>query len=102
MGVVLLNLGKIFDDFDDSYAVVKEVMKKIDFLIMIGGVLVGDFDFFFDIYDKFGVEVFFNKVVMCLGSVIIVVWVDDMLLFGFFGNLFVCYVGFILFVKLMI
>lgn len=30
-GAVPLNLGKISDDFDDSYAAVKEAMKKTDF-----------------------------------------------------------------------
>lgn len=102
VGVLLFYLGKIFDVLDKSFVVIKEVMKKVDFLIIMGGVLVGDFDFLFVIYEKFGVDVFFNKVVMCLGSVIMVVYVNDMLLFGLLGNFLVCYVGFELFVKLMI
>lgn len=30
-GAVPMNLGKISDDFDDSYAAVKEAMKKLIF-----------------------------------------------------------------------
>ncbi|MGD6232476.1 molybdopterin-binding protein, partial [Xanthomonas citri pv. citri] len=101
-GAVPLNLGKISDDFDDSYAAVKEAMKKVDFLITTGGVSVGDFDFLPDIYNKLGAEVLFNKVAMRPGSVTTVARADDMLLFGLSGNPSACYVGFTLFVKPMI
>ena len=59
-----LYLGKISDELDESFAAVKEAMKKVDFLITTGGVSVGDFDFLPAIYEKLGAEVLFNKVAM--------------------------------------
>lgn len=77
-------------------------MEKYDIVIIMGGVFVGDFDYLFEIYKVVKVEVLFNKVVMCFGSVIMVVFVDGKYLFGLFGNLLVCFIGFELFVKLVV
>lgn len=84
------------------YNIVKKVIKEVDILIIIGGVLVGDYDYLFVIYERLWVNVFFDKIVMWLGSVIIVVEVEGKLLFGLFGNFFVCYVGCELYVRLVI
>lgn len=66
-------LGKFEDDFDCCYEVVEKVFEEVDILLIIGGVFVGDYDYLLVIYEKFGVNVLFNKIVMWLGSVIIVV-----------------------------
>ncbi|AKL84189.1 molybdopterin molybdotransferase MoeA [Bacillus atrophaeus] len=101
-GASPLYLGKISDNFDESYEAVKEAMKKVDFLLTTGGVSVGDFDFLPAIYQRLGANVLFNKVAMRPGSVTTVAHADDMLLFGLSGNPSACYVGFELFVKPMI
>ncbi|MCY8533563.1 molybdopterin molybdotransferase MoeA [Bacillus vallismortis] len=101
-GASPLYLGKISDVLDQSFAAVKEAMKKVDFLITTGGVSVGDFDFLPAIYEKLGADVLFNKVAMRPGSVTTVAHANDTLLFGLSGNPSACYVGFELFVKPMI
>lgn len=47
-----LYLGKISDQFDESFAAVEKALDKVDFLITTGGVSVGDFDFLPAIYEK--------------------------------------------------
>ncbi|KMM61837.1 molybdopterin molybdenumtransferase [Bacillus glycinifermentans] len=94
-----LYLGKISDDFEESFDAVKKALEKVDFLITTGGVSVGDFDFLPAIYEKLGAEVLFNKIAMRPGSVTTVAHLDGKLLFGLSGNPSACFVGFELFVK---
>ncbi|MCY8551071.1 gephyrin-like molybdotransferase Glp [Bacillus haynesii] len=94
-----LYLGKISDQFDESFAAVEKALDKVDFLITTGGVSVGDFDFLPAIYEKLGAEVLFNKVAMRPGSVTTVAQLNGKLLFGLSGNPSACFVGFELFVK---
>ncbi|MFT0802393.1 gephyrin-like molybdotransferase Glp [Bacillus swezeyi] len=94
-----LYLGKISDQFEESFEAVEGALKKVDFLITTGGVSVGDFDFLPAIYEKLGAEVLFNKVAMRPGSVTTVAQLNGKLLFGLSGNPSACFVGFELFVK---
>ncbi|KKB72313.1 MULTISPECIES: gephyrin-like molybdotransferase Glp [Bacillus] len=98
-GGIPLYLGKISDDFEESFDAVKKALEKVDFLITTGGVSVGDFDFLPAIYEKLGAEVLFNKIAMRPGSVTTVAHLDGKLLFGLSGNPSACFVGFELFVK---
>ncbi|KAJ0072937.1 molybdopterin molybdotransferase MoeA [Bacillus altitudinis] len=98
-----LDLGGVSDDFDQSYEAVKAALSKVDMLITTGGVSVGDFDFLPAIYEKLGAEVLFNKVAMRPGSVTTVAALPNgQLLYGLSGNPAACFVGFELFVKLII
>ncbi|NPC92388.1 molybdopterin molybdotransferase MoeA [Bacillus sp. WMMC1349] len=97
-----LYLGKISDQLKESFEVIEKALKQVDFLITTGGVSVGDFDFLPDIYEKLGAKVLFNKVGMRPGSVTTVAQVNGKLLFGLSGNPSACFVGFELFVKLLI
>ena len=94
-----LYLGKISDQFEESFDAVNNALEKVDFLITTGGVSVGDFDFLPAIYEKLGAEVLFNKVAMRPGSVTTVAHLDGKLLFGLSGNPSACFIGFELFVK---
>ncbi|MEC1262312.1 molybdopterin molybdotransferase MoeA [Bacillus swezeyi] len=94
-----LYLGKISDQFEESFEAVEGALEKVDFLITTGGVSVGDFDFLPAIYEKLGAEVLFNKVAMRPGSVTTVAQLNGKLLFGLSGNPSACFVGFELFVK---
>ncbi|MBU8788261.1 MULTISPECIES: molybdopterin molybdotransferase MoeA [Bacillus] len=98
-GGIPLYLGKISDDFEESFDAVKKALEKVDFLITTGGVSVGDFDFLPAIYEKLGAEVLFNKIAMRPGSVTTVAHLHGKLLFGLSGNPSACFVGFELFVK---
>lgn len=98
-GGIPLYLGRISDDFEESFDAVKKALEKVDFLITTGGVSVGDFDFLPAIYEKLGAEVLFNKIAMRPGSVTTVAHLDGKLLFGLSGNPSACFVGFELFVK---
>ncbi|MDA1475729.1 molybdopterin molybdotransferase MoeA [Bacillus changyiensis] len=95
-------LGKISDQLKESFTAIEKALKQVDFLITTGGVSVGDFDFLPDIYEKLGAKVLFNKVGMRPGSVTTVAQLNGKLLFGLSGNPSACFVGFELFVKLLI
>ncbi|MDA7026279.1 molybdopterin molybdotransferase MoeA [Bacillus sp. CLL-7-23] len=97
-----LYLGKISDQLKESFEVIEKALKQVDFLITTGGVSVGDFDFLPDIYEKLGAKVLFNKVGMRPGSVTTVAQLNEKVLFGLSGNPSACFVGFELFVKLLI
>ena len=91
--------GKLADEFEPSYQVIKEALDEVDILITTGGVSVGDFDLMPDIYEKLSAEVLFNKIAMRPGSVTTAAVKDNQLLFGLSGNPSACYVGFELFVR---
>lgn len=92
-------VGKLDDELEPSYEIIKDTLKEVDLLITTGGVSVGDFDLMPAIYEKLGAEVLFNKVKMRPGSVTTVAVLGDKLLFGLSGNPSACYVGFELFVR---
>ena len=96
-GGIPLDLGRMADDFEQSYRAVKRGLDVADVLITTGGVSVGDFDYLPAIYKKLGAEVLFNKVAMRPGSVTTVARLGDQLLFGLSGNPSACFVGFELF-----
>lgn len=91
--------GKLADELEPSYELIKEALEETDLLITTGGVSVGDFDLMPEIYKRLGAEVLFNKVAMRPGSVTTVAVKDGKLLFGLSGNPSACYVGFELFVR---
>lgn len=91
--------GKLVDEFDQSYRMIKTKLEEVDMLITTGGVSVGDFDLMPAIYEKLGAQVLFNKVAMRPGSVTTVAVKDGKLLFGLSGNPSACYVGFELFAR---
>ena len=92
-------LGKLADDLDECYEVVKRELNNVDFLITTGGVSVGDYDYLPEIYNRLGATILFNKVAMRPGSVTTVAAVNGKLLFGLSGNPSACYVGYELFVR---
>lgn len=91
--------GKLADEFDSSYEVIKDALEEVDILITTGGVSVGDFDLMPAIYEKLNAEVLFNKIAMRPGSVTTVAVTDGKILFGLSGNPSACYVGFELFTR---
>ena len=91
--------GKLADEFDPSYEMIKEVLDEVDILITTGGVSVGDFDLMPAIFEKLEAKVLFNKVAMRPGSVTTVAIRGNQLLFGLSGNPSACYVGFELFTR---
>lgn len=94
--------GFIVDDVDIVCVKLVEVVEYNDIVVIIGGVLVGDYDIMGDLVWEGNMEMLFNKVMMWLGSVMIVVVVSGKLLFVLFGNFGVCFVGFGLFVWFII
>ncbi|WP_164670381.1 molybdopterin molybdotransferase MoeA [Virgibacillus doumboii] len=91
--------GKLADEFDPSYKLIKQALAEVDILITTGGVSVGDFDLMPAIYEKLGATVLFNKIQMRPGSVTTVASVGNQLLFGLSGNPSACYVGFELYAR---
>lgn len=91
--------GKLADEFDSSYEVIKDALEEVDILITTGGVSVGDFDLMPAIYEKLHAEVLFNKIAMRPGSVTTVAVIEGKVLFGLSGNPSACYVGFELFTR---
>ncbi|WP_010530364.1 gephyrin-like molybdotransferase Glp [Lentibacillus jeotgali] len=91
--------GKLEDEFDSSYNMIKEALEEVDILITTGGVSVGDFDLMPAIYEELGADVLFNKVAMRPGSVTTVAAIGGKILYGLSGNPSACYVGFELFVR---
>lgn len=98
-GGEVIHLGKLADDLEPSYKMIKESLDKVDMLITTGGVSVGDFDLLPAIYEKLGAEVLFNKIEMRPGSVTTVAKLGEKLLFGLSGNPSACFVGFELFAR---
>lgn len=99
MGIDCRLLGKLPDDEDACFNMVKQAVHECDAVITTGGVSVGDFDYLPSIYKRLGAEVLFNKVMMRPGSVTTVAHVNDTFLFGLSGNPSACFVGFELFVR---
>ncbi|MGM8364293.1 molybdopterin molybdotransferase MoeA [Virgibacillus sp. W0181] len=91
--------GKLADELEPSYSLMKQALAEVDILITTGGVSVGDFDLMPVIYEKLGANVLFNKVKMRPGSVTTVAALEDKLLYGLSGNPSACYVGFELFTR---
>lgn len=91
--------GKLADEFEPSYVLIKRALEEVDILITTGGVSVGDFDLMPAIFEKLEAEILFNKVAMRPGSVTTVAIRDGQLLFGLSGNPSACYVGFELFTR---
>jgi len=91
--------GKLADELEPSYKLVKQALEETDLLITTGGVSVGDFDLMPEIFKRLGAKVLFNKVAMRPGSVTTVAVKEGKLLFGLSGNPSACYVGFELFVR---
>lgn len=87
-------LGKLSDDFNESFNFIASSLSEVDVLITTGGVSVGDFDFMPGILDKLGANVLFNKIGMRPGSVTTVAEKDGKLIFALSGNPSACYVGF--------
>ncbi|MDM5337794.1 molybdopterin molybdotransferase MoeA [Fictibacillus enclensis] len=92
-------LGKLPDDFDETYAGILKAMEKTDLVITTGGVSVGDFDHLPAIYKKMGADLLFNKIAMRPGSVTSAAVFEGKLLFGLSGNPSACFVGCELFVR---
>lgn len=99
IGIEAHSYGKLPDDLESCFHLVKKALDEMDCLITTGGVSVGDFDYLPEIYNRLGAEVLFNKVAMRPGSVTTVAVVNGKLLFGLSGNPSACYTGFELFVK---
>src|SRR5699024_5835801 len=91
--------GKLVDEFDQSYRMIKTKLEEVDMLITTVGVSVVDFHLMPAIYEKLGPQVLFNKVAIRPGSVTTVAVKDGKLLFGLSGNPSACYVGFELFAR---
>lgn len=91
--------GKMEDEFEPSYELIRNALSEVDMLITTGGVSVGDFDLMPAIYEKLGADVLFNKVAMRPGSVTTVANCDGKMMFGLSGNPSACYVGFELFTR---
>lgn len=87
---------------EKCFTAVKQALSEVDLLLTTGGVSVGDYDYLPAIYDRLGASVLFNKVAMRPGSVTTVAQLKDKLIFGLSGNPSACYVGFELFVRLVI
>ncbi|SFD46664.1 molybdopterin molybdotransferase [Lentibacillus persicus] len=98
-GAAYKYFGKLEDELNTSYEMIKQALNEVDILITTGGVSVGDFDLMPAIYEKLGAEVLFNKVAMRPGSVTTVAAADGKLLYGLSGNPSACYVGFELFAR---
>lgn len=82
-------------------------MEKVDVFVLFGGVLMGEKDFLkFVLEDLFGVIIYFGRVFMKLGKLIIFVIITingkRKLIFVFFGNFVLVMVIFNLFVFLVL
>ncbi|MGM9928440.1 MAG: gephyrin-like molybdotransferase Glp [Bacillus sp. (in: firmicutes)] len=91
--------GKLADQLEVCLEGVQKALQQVDLLITTGGVSVGDYDFFPEIYKQLGATVLFNKIAMRPGSVTTVAKYEDKLLFGLSGNPSASYVGFELLVR---
>ncbi|WP_059105633.1 molybdopterin molybdotransferase MoeA [Shouchella shacheensis] len=98
-GATAKHFGKLSDDLEECYELIKEAAQQVDILITTGGVSVGDYDFLPEVYQKLGAEVLFNKIAMRPGSVTTVAYWNDTFLYGLSGNPSACYVGFELLVR---
>ncbi|MET3504726.1 molybdopterin molybdotransferase [Halalkalibacter oceani] len=94
--------GKLDDEFEACLKAVKQALTEVDFLVISGGVSVGDYDYVPAILQEVKASVLFNKVGMRPGSVTTAATVGEKLIFGLSGNPSACYVGFELFVRPMI
>ncbi|MED2973592.1 molybdopterin molybdotransferase MoeA [Fictibacillus sp. B-59209] len=92
-------LGKLPDDFEQTYTGIVGALERCDVLITTGGVSVGDFDHLPAIYKKMGAKLLFNKIAMRPGSVTSASVYKGKLLFGLSGNPSACFVGCELFVR---
>lgn len=92
-------LGKLEDDLDKSFKVIRDELENVDILITTGGVSVGDYDYLPEIYDRLGATVLFNKIAMRPGSVTTVAKLGHQFLFGLSGNPSASFIGFELFVR---
>lgn len=92
-------LGKLEDDLDKSFEVIRNELENVDILITTGGVSVGDYDYLPEIYDRLGATVLFNKIAMRPGSVTTVAKLGRQFLFGLSGNPSASFIGFELFVR---
>lgn len=99
IGVPYRSYGKLKDQLDDCYNLIKQALSETDCLITTGGVSVGDYDYLPAIYEKLGAKVLFNKIAMRPGSVTTLAVLDGKLLFGLSGNPSACYTGFELFTR---
>src|SRR5690606_17209149 len=93
IGVPYRSYGKLKDQLDDCYNLIKQALSETDCLITTGGVSVGDYDYLPAIYEKLGAKVLFNKIAMRPGSVTTLAVLDGKLLFGLSGNPSACYTG---------
>lgn len=99
MGAQPKYLGKLEDDLDKSFEVIRNELQNVDILMTTGGVSVGDYDYLPEIYERLGATVLFNKIAMRPGSVTTVAKLGHQFLFGLSGNPSASFIGFELFVR---
>lgn len=62
MGVPIKNVQDIPDDFDATFNCINTQIEENDFLVLTGGISVGEYDFVGKALNKMGVETIFYKV----------------------------------------
>lgn len=99
LGISTKVYGMIDDHIADYFQVIQQALAETDCVITTGGVSVGDYDYFPQVYDQLNAQTLFNKIAVRPGSVTTVACINDKLLFGLSGNPSSCFIGFELFVR---
>jgi molybdopterin molybdotransferase len=91
--------GYLPDDVEQAKTKILAALDEYDFVISTGGVSVGDYDIFVDLFASWDGEMLFNKVAMRPGSPTTVGVRNGKFLFALSGNPGACFVGFELLVR---
>lgn len=98
LGLRAENLGVARDNKEDLRAKIGRGLSY-DFLLITGGVSMGQYDLVEDVFAEFGVRVFFEQVAIKPGKPVVVGRKGDALVFGLPGNPVSSYVTFECFVR---
>lgn len=86
LGIQADTICNCSDDILELEKIVKNMLKKVDFLITTGGVSVGDKDLIPDVFRKIGAQELFWKINIKPGGACYVATLGEKLLFGLSGN----------------
>jgi len=86
VGVKDVQIFHVEDDFDKVKSTLKEALKVSDFLLVTGGISVGDFDFVKDGLSENGVEEIFYKISQRPGKPLFAGKKEEKIIFALPGN----------------
>ena len=95
----VIRISRVSDDYKKLEASIMQGLESSDFVILSGGVSMGDFDFVPEIVRSIGAETHFHKVAIQPGKPNLFATYKDKFIFGLPGNPMAVFLGFNLFVK---